>query len=132
MINEWKTQLTAWKSLPSYKIGLFLSFERLLNQDTGPAELQHLATFLQSVGYETVEEKDIACVWYTRMGKGRLSHHHEHGYEYKDYVPGFTKEQQELLLEELQQFKTENEDDTELVEILQGYEVDIRDHMYIV
>jgi hypothetical protein len=132
MIADWRAQILGWKSLETYKIGLYLSVERLFDHDEGPAELHKLATFLESVGYKTVGDEDIACVWYHRMGKARLAHHYEHGYEHSDYAPGFTKEQQELILRELHNFIYENEDDSKLVEIVKEYEKEIRDHMHIV
>jgi hypothetical protein len=49
-----------------------------------------------------------------------------HGYEWPDYVPGYTKDQKEFLLKQLSIMMEENSQDVALIEILQEYHTDIR------
>jgi hypothetical protein len=159
MIEEWKDQIRAWKKLPSFKIGMYLEYETLMDHERGPAELSRVATFMAAARYQTATAADMPCIWYQSIGKERLENHQKFRYEFHDYVPAYTKEQQELLLKVraqslfclrehclsiflltscflffakgVQSLAAESSDDKELVAILKEYENDIQNKIHL-
>jgi len=54
-------------------------------------------------------------------------YHQQHNYEYyTDYIPGYTKEQQHFLMQELSDLMVKYKDDLELVSILTEYRDNIQ------
>eukprot|EP00521_Asterionellopsis_glacialis_P011357 CAMPEP_0195300708 /NCGR_PEP_ID=MMETSP0707-20130614/27972_1 /TAXON_ID=33640 /ORGANISM="Asterionellopsis glacialis, Strain CCMP134" /LENGTH=73 /DNA_ID=CAMNT_0040363475 /DNA_START=26 /DNA_END=243 /DNA_ORIENTATION=- len=53
----------------------------------------------------------------------------QHDYEYADYVPGYTQEQQNFLMKELSHLMDKYKDDTQLVSILSEYHTHIQFHL---
>ena len=71
----------------------------------------------------------MACVWYKSVGgKAALEHYHKYRYGFDEYLPGYTKEQQAMLLQGLSELTEEYSSDAELVEILKEYHATIRDY----
>jgi hypothetical protein len=123
-MKEWKNMLSWWINADYYQIATYLPFEKLLNQETGPALVKNLADILQASGFEVALEADIPCVWYLAAKKER-----ERQKTLDEYVPGYTREQQSFMLRELTEFIQELSKDPgndELVSILKEYHDDIK------
>lgn len=108
-----------------YQIGLYLPIEQLMDPVLGPELVGEMAAIFRSRGYQTVDDADIPCVWYTSLGKDALEHYHRYQYEYNSYTPGFTKDQIKFLAKELQLVMDDVKDDARLVEILNEYRENI-------
>ena len=131
--NGFKNQLKTWHGYTEggayYKVGVYLVHEHLMDPERGPAAVAKLATVLSEAGFPTAPKEDMACVWYKSVGgKAALEHYHKYRYHFDDYLPGYTKEQQTMLLQELSKLTEEYSSNAELVEILKEYHDTIRDY----
>jgi hypothetical protein len=103
-----------------------------MDVEKGPDVLRQIAKVLKEAGFDVVEDEHIPCVWYNSLGVERIKQFHERKYEFDEYIPGFTKEQKELMISKLDSFITEfGGSDEELKHILQGYHDGIRDYTII-
>jgi len=121
LVEEWKSVLAAWKKDSSYKTGMYLVHEDLYDVDKGPAALERLSNILRAAGFNVAPKEDIPCIWFNAIGEDRLQQNRERKYEYNDYIPGYTKAQQRLLLNTLSNLIDEYKEDEELTSILQTY-----------
>jgi hypothetical protein len=131
--KSFKNQLKTWHGYTEggayYKVGLYLVHEHLMDPERGPAAVAKLATVLSEAGFPTAPKEDMACVWYKSVGgKAALEHYHKYRYGFDEYLPGYTKEQQAMLLQGLSELTEEYSSDAELVEILKEYHATIRDY----
>jgi len=102
--EEWKTLITEWRQITMkkkknghyYRIGMYVPYERLLHPETGPALTSRLAGQFQQAGFAVRPESEIGCTWYETVKE----EWHRLGSFYK-YVPGYTAEQKEFILREL-------------------------------
>ena len=136
----WKQMILEWKqNLPSYHIGLYVSYDELLDPRTGPALTVQLAQQLKLAGFPVAPTHDeLGCIWYRTVEPEwtRLTTSY-----YANYTPGYTEEQKQFLLAKLDTFRKElsssndstDKDDTteELVRILNSYYDDVRDNTRI-
>ena len=128
-MDDWKKIIEPWKATMKYKVGMYLVHEHLLDAQKGPLELKRLASVLRDAGFVTAPDEDMPCIWYKAIGKDSIELNSRGGYEYKDYVPGYTKVQQEFLLSELSNFTKVYKEDGELVAILKEYQENIRNNI---
>jgi hypothetical protein len=124
--HEWKGLVATWKSMDYYKISMYLPYEHLLDRTKGPDTAQRLADQLEAAGFEVAPPSDMPCIWYTAT-HGPMSYEREH----MKYTPGYTTEQRDFMLNEMNKMMVEMADDKDLVAILQEYHADIRDHTRI-
>mmetsp|Transcript_14430 Transcript_14430/g.21163 ORF Transcript_14430/g.21163 Transcript_14430/m.21163 type:complete len:378 (-) Transcript_14430:67-1200(-) len=124
-LQGWKDQIKEWKvSMKEvYNISMFIPFEHLVDATKGPELLKRLTKLLEDFGFPiVVADDDMPCVWYKALGKEILEQIDSHGYEYSDYMPGYTQEHKDLLMKELSSMVEEyKDDDKELLLILQEY-----------
>ena len=141
MLEGWKSSIRQWDTKMKYfKPAMYLAHEDLMDASRGPMALKRLALLLQAWGFHTILESDddetmgpsmdddLSCFWYHQMGRERLEQYHQHGYEYSDYVPGYTRQQQDLMLQEIRSMIMDTRNHPELTEILERYYEDIRDN----
>lgn len=135
--DEWFTSMwTGWKAIflswneTKYEPGMYLVYEDLMNEETGPNTIRALANFLQTAGFDipalhrdsdesTSFDERMACFW-NHLEPTTISEN-----EFKDYIPSYTQEQKEFLLKELSIMIDEFQSDVELVGILERYKNDI-------
>ena len=145
-IEDWRKSRDEWfdKSLNStinelksytdfeYEVGLYIAYEDLMDVVKGPKVLKEISKVLNEAGFETVEDSHLPCVWYDAVGADNIMNYHKNSnYEYSDYKPGYTKEQQKTMLEKLEAFIKDIDAETNepLVEIIQRYHNDIKDNL---
>jgi hypothetical protein len=128
VMEGWNSVIEIWKNMTEYSgIGLYLSYEHLLDVTKGPAVTKELATILRNAGFPVAREEDIPCVWY-HATHHRLVQDHIH-YEFAvDYIPGYTVEQKEFVISQLERLQHEFADDLALAAILNEYIQEIRLH----
>ena len=128
-MTDWKLFLRTWKSQTSYRLGMYLVYENLMSLEQGPALLQKYATILRAAGFaNTAPDTDIGCIWFNSIGKEKLEQYRQFGYEYPDYVPGYTKDQRDFIMSELKALISEYADDKELCSVLRMYYHDTKDN----
>jgi hypothetical protein len=120
MIEEFKTAATAWTA-SKVDVGMYLVHEDLYDIEKGVEVMKKLRNFLFEAGFPVVPEEDLSCVWYNTLGNERITNYHNHGYEYGDYVPAYTKAQKVKYLKELEEVKKTVENDMELAGIIDRY-----------
>ena len=87
---------------------------------------------LKDAGFETEDEKHSDCIWMNAFGLDHIEEFYKNGYEYSDYVPGYTKEQQKMMLTKLKSLMDQVGDSHhQLKGILTHYYDDIRDNTVI-
>jgi hypothetical protein len=121
--KTWKEMILWWKQADYYQIALYVPFEHLLDPTMGPTLVQRLADPFQSAGFDVAPAPDLPCLWYQAV-KPEWARQHA----LMEYVPGYTKEQRDFLLQELQDFQKQVQGDDDLVAILKEYFAEIRDH----
>jgi len=131
MIEEWKSVLKAWKESTHYKVGMYLVYEDLMNERKGSDVLNTLRALFDSAGFSVAPKEDLTCIWYNAIGKERLEQYQKQPYEYDDYIPGYTKKQQDLLSVEISVLIEEYKDDNELLSILTRYKDTIQHNIRI-
>jgi hypothetical protein len=121
--EDWKGLVMTWKEMKEYDIGMYLEYEALMDPGRGPETLIRLAVKLKNAGFNVAPAKDIPCIWFQAVKDepSRLK-------EFMKYTPGFTFDQQQFILKELEKFIKEVSDDKDLVAILQEYYTDTRDN----
>jgi hypothetical protein len=122
-VNNWKEMILWWKQADYYQIALYVPFEHLLDPTMGPALVQRLAGLFQNAGFDVAPAPDLPCLWY-QAAKPEWARQHA----LLEYVPGYTKEQRDFLLQELKDFQKLVQGDDDLVAILEEYYAQIRDH----
>ena len=128
---EWVTMIETWKSMP-YEVAMYLPYEHVMDPAKGPAVIKRLSGVLRNAGFPMkVADESVPCVWYQGVGKESLITHHDYGYHYTDYLPGYTPEQKEFYLKEFALLINKFADDSELVGILEEYRNEVQNHMRI-
>jgi hypothetical protein len=139
MMDEWVDKITEWKKT-DYDVGLYLVYEDLLDSVKGPGVVKQIGNLLHESGFEIVNEEQIPCVWYSAVGEAEIKQYQKNKYDYNDYVPGYTKEQQQLMMNRLESLMGDiardgdgdsGGGDVELLRILKEYHDDIRDNIII-
>mmetsp|Transcript_13540 Transcript_13540/g.18577 ORF Transcript_13540/g.18577 Transcript_13540/m.18577 type:complete len:411 (-) Transcript_13540:19-1251(-) len=133
-LKNWKEQLYEWKKHMKglYDVALYVPLEQLMDERRAPNVLQRLIHELKESGFPLAVSSDLddlSCVWYKSFGREVLEQMHMHGYEYSDYVPGYTQQQKDFLLEEFSVMMEENRDDKDLLAILQEYREYVQRHL---
>lgn len=127
MVDEWVKTVDTWKKMAKYNVGMYLAQERLWDPVRGPMVLHRLVNLLKEADFTTPDEEEIPCIWLKIMGgEEAIKAHHESPYEYKDFVPGYTVAQREMMFEKLNDLASEYVNDTDLVDVLREYQNDIR------
>ena len=107
-----------------------------MDPERGPAELVRLARLLSEAGFPILFDANASdltvasCIWYRSIGGKAVleGYHANHQYDFSDYVPGYTKEQKEMMLEGLSKLMKDYDSDEELVAILTEYTDTIREY----
>lgn len=128
IMEGWTETIDTWKSYSNqYRVAMFLVMEYFLDAEKGPQQVKRLANVLRTAGFATAPDEDLGCIWYRSVGKDNILQYHQHDYEYTDYIPGYTKEQKDVMLESLSSLIEKYQvKDNELVTILKYYQNDIR------
>jgi hypothetical protein len=120
VIEEFSTSISNWNS-SKFDVGMYLVHEDLLDIDKGVETLKKLRSFLIEAGFQVVPEDELSCVWYLSVGKETIDIFHKFGYEYSDYIPGYTEAQKAKFLEDMKEYRKKVGTDLELVGILDRY-----------
>ena len=126
-IGNWKNLFVQWQKQP-FERAMYLPYEVLTHIDSGPHVFGRLAAELRKTGVHVAPEKDLACLWYSVV-KGQTAERTQRAAH--TYTPAYTVPQQALFLEMLDSLRQTFQNDTELVEILEGYYEDIRANITI-
>ncbi len=119
-MESWRSVIRWWRTAEYYKIVLYLPFEWLLYPTKGPGLVQQLANNYQKAGFEVASPEDIPCIWYEVASKEWKRQE-----ELNLYTPGYTKEQQIFILNQLDEQIEEIKDDTTLTSILLDYKKEV-------
>eukprot|EP00980_Cylindrotheca_fusiformis_P017630 scaffold5529_cov117-Cylindrotheca_fusiformis.AAC.7 len=123
-MEEWENMLSWWINAEYYKISLFVPYEKLLDNKTGPGVVEDLAEILQDSGFEVAPAIDFPCIWYQAANKEMRRQK-----KLEEYVPGYTLEQQQFMLRKLTEFMQRLYKDPGnqlLISILKEYYDDIK------
>lgn len=123
-------------------IGMYLSYEALLDPEDGPVLTRQLATLVQDAGYPVVSPDnldDISCVWYQAVqdrlrtmvsAKSSNTGIPSSDYEYAtDYIPGYTASQKTYMIQQLTLLHNQYSHDDVLRKLLSQYVQDIRSNI---
>jgi hypothetical protein len=152
-------QLTTWKDLTYYHVGLYLTYEHLMDYRTGPTLVAQLGALLHSLGFDSVipipilQRYDlnhtvltpsnsasapdditldqVTCTWFRAIGETALQQYQQYRFEYNDYIPGYTQQQQQYIVQQLQSLQANYSTDYRLSQILDQYIYDIQHHTRI-
>ncbi len=128
MMSEWVGAFTDWMNA-GYEVGLYIVYEDLMDGQKGPKVLKEMANVLNEAGFSTVDDKDLPCVWYNGIGAEHIREYHKNSqYEFGDYTPGFSNEEQKLMLEKLEALMADVEENAPLVTVLKRYIKEIEDN----
>jgi len=135
-MDRWFGILEQYATSEDYEIGFFFNYDDFVRVDTGPQKLQELTDFLRSRGFNVAGNEIIPCLWYQSVGKDTIEHYIDYKYDFTDYVPMYTEEQQQDMLKRLSAaIATYGADgahpNEKIVEILKVYYEDIRDDTHI-
>lgn len=130
VLGTWRDAIVEWNSLQKHNISFYVPYEHLLNKDRGPALVKRIAALLIDFGYSVAtEDSDLKCIWYQNVGRTRLQQYHEVGYEFNDYVPGYTQEQKEIMLDSIRNMTDMyGSSDEQLYDILEEYRLSILEY----
>ena len=120
MVEEWKKMIVTWHKT-KYELGMYIVYDDLFDAAKGPGIMKELRSLVKDAGFNVAPEEDLDCIWYNAVGKANLEKFHTSGFEYDDYIPGYTQEQKVILLQELQTLKIELRKDERLGRILDRY-----------
>lgn len=143
ILRNWVHFVRMFDNMPSFKVVMYLPMEYLMDSTKGPHTLNQLALVLQKGGFETIiysnmvpsdrkkEDERWACFWYQHVDRQTLELYTKYGYEYPGFIPGFTTQQRDLMLQELKTLLSNTQNPPELAAILQMYYNDIHDNTRI-
>ena len=131
MMDGWVQKIREWRET-DYKEGLYVVYEDLMDLDQGPEVVRAIARLLKEAGFEIADDQNMPCIWLKAIGVESIEQFYENGYDYGDYVPGYTKEQQEMMLKKLKSLMEEvGDSNMQLKSILQRYYDDIENNIII-
>ena len=144
MMNDWVEQIVDWRKNEDYDAGLYVVYEDLMDAVRGPSVVREIAKVIQGAGFDTVaigdgdknndNDDDIPCIWLNSLGQDSLELYQKNQYDFDGYIPGFTKEQQGLMLSKLDALMKEvgeGEKDSKLMDTLKRYYDEVRDNIVI-
>lgn len=127
MMDEWVESIDKWRKAPDFEIGSYIIHEDLMDPHHGPNALRQMAKVFREAGFNTIEDGKIPCAWLMSLGADNIQQYHIRGYEFNDYIPGYTKKQKKMIIKKLTAFIDEvGDSDKMLVSILKRYIDDIR------
>ena len=127
MMEEWIGSIETWRKSPDFDIGLYIVHEDLMDPHKGPDVLREMAKIFREAGFDTIEDGKIPCAWLMSLGADNIQQHHMRGYEYNDYIPGYTKKQKKFIIDKVTAYMAEvGDSDKPLASILKRYIDDIR------
>lgn len=130
MLESWEKLIVTWKAT-KYNVGMYLVYEDLLDFDRGVETMKKLRLFLLKEGFEVIPQEDLGCIWFKAVGKDTLERYYRKRYDYDDYIPGFTMEQKDKMIQRLRRMTQDFHKDYELVSILEKYINDIENNIKI-
>lgn len=116
VFDGWKGLIMTWKNMTEYEIGMYAQYESMFDPERGPATVQRMADLFKEAGFPVAPKEDLPCIWFQAVKPEYLRLK-----EYWKYTPGYTKEQRDKILHELDIFQEEVADDKELAAILKEY-----------
>jgi len=132
MMEEWANFIKEWSETKSYKKGFYLVYEDLMDFRRGSSVITGIARLLDEAGFNiVVDDQKMPCVWYDSIGSQNIKQYYETQYEYKDYIPGYTKKQQEMMMSHLSDLMRYFSEDKDLLTILEKYHDDIKENTNI-
>lgn len=123
-LDAWKQLFIAWDQQP-YELAFYLPFEQLIDSVQGPKMLRRLVDEFRSAGFEVAPDEDISCLWYRVVKEGEVKQGKYSTKRTHKYMPGYTKEQKQMILNVLDEVKTLFSNRTELVELMDEYIADV-------
>jgi hypothetical protein len=119
-ITTWREMIRWWRNADYYKVAIYVPYEKLIDAEAGPPVVQRLADQFKAAGFDVAPTQDISCIWYQAI---KLEWARQD--ELMDYVPGYTMDQRDLILKELEELTMEVQDDKELTQILKEYHAEV-------
>ena len=122
LIDGWIQHISNWKQT-SYQLGMYIVYEDLYDYHKGPYVLKQMTQLLKEGGFHTIQtDLELQCAWLMSLGKENIVKYNERGYEFDDYIPGFTEEQKQMMIDKLSKYLEDmNGSDVVLESILKGY-----------
>ena len=115
LFNEWKNFIMEWRDMTPYHVGGYLPYEHWIDEAKGPVLVRKLSRILESEGfpilYNNTDEasdvgSDLECLWHKHILAPTLEDDKKRvGW----YVPKFTIEQKDAMVDGLNQFASEIE-----------------------
>jgi hypothetical protein len=125
-VTGWMNTIRTWRNMSYYTIGTYVPYEHWLDPDRGPALFQQIADVLREAGFSVAPPQDIPFIWYRSTKDKYVADQ-----EFFKYVPGYTLEQRDYFLVELERFMEETAGDPVLLPILKEYYADVQDNTRI-
>lgn len=119
-MESWRDMIRWWKTAEYYQIALYLPFEWLLSPTRGPGVVHELAQVYERAGFQVAPSDDISCIWYQMA-----SREWQRQDALTQYVPGYTIEQRDFLVRQLEEQINETRHDIPLTSLLEEYKEDI-------
>lgn len=128
--QNWVDMIHWWRKTSSYDIGMYVSLERLMDDSQiGLDTVQQLHQLLTDGGFDDIIPKqDLPCLWYKSVQEMKI---HQQRVS-STYQPGYTKQQQQFLLDEFEKLIQQVSDDQNLVSILNEYVFEIRNKIRLI
>ena len=122
--QSWADMIHWWRKTSSYDVGLYVSYERLMDDsEVGLDTVRQLHQLISDGGFDVAPSQDIPCLWAKAVRDMKI---HEQKVS-SEYQPGYTRKQQQFLLDEYEKLIQQVSDDIKLVSILKEHVVEIRD-----
>jgi hypothetical protein len=126
-VHGWAQTIVDWKGLTDdneyYKIAMIVQYEKLMDPIHGPKIVQRLGNLFQEAGFEStplITLEDAKCIWYQVLEINRKEWSTRNAF-YKDYKPGYTPQQRDLMMAVYRNLTATFADNDELVSILNEY-----------
>ena len=127
LFRGWRGLIDTWTNMTKYDVGMYVPYEHLVSVKEGPAIARQLATLLREAGFPVVDNDSAECVWFHIVEPLVTAIGHPHYHFAVDYLPGYTVEEKQYLINELKSMQQDHSGDTVLQSILDEYMQEILD-----
>ena len=107
-MRKWEESVSWWHMQGQYEPALYVQYEKLTDNATGPELLRSVVNELQQGLPDSVDLpiEDIPCIWHKIVIGGKMKR------KKRTYIPGYTVEQKQQLLEMLDRMILKFSDDS--------------------